>query len=374
MFSYQKICQDILKNLSPRTGEVLSRRFGLKTGERETLEAIGQDFGICRERVRQIEGDGFSKIKPKIEKYQKIFQYFTKQLKNYGDFKKEDILLSELGGEKWKSQVYFLLTLDSRLERFGESEDFHSLWTINRNSLKKAQELIDSISRKLEKVGKPTALKEICSFISLKNPVLTSYTEPPKEARWEKKAPPSSLPSLSAEARWEKRFISSTSRAIAKGEEERFISSTLEISKKIQKNSEDLFGLRDWPEINPRGARDKAYLVFKKAKIPLHFTKVAEFIEGALPQTVHNELIRDERFVLVGRGIYALREWGYEPGQVKDVILKILKDERKPLAKEEILEKTLKQRLVKENTIFLNLSNTKYFLRDSQGKYIVKED
>jgi len=279
-----------------------------------------------------------------------------------------------LGGEKWKSQVYFLLTLDSRLERFGESEDFHSLWTINRNSLKKAQELIDSISRKLEKVGKPTALKEICSFISLKNPVLTSYTEPPKEARWEKKAPPSSLPSLSAEARWEKRFISSTSRAIAKGEEERFISSTLEISKKIQKNSEDLFGLRDWPEINPRGARDKAYLVFKKAKIPLHFTKVAEFIEGALPQTVHNELIRDERFVLVGRGIYALREWGYEPGQVKDVILKILKDERKPLAKEEILEKTLKQRLVKENTIFLNLSNTKYFLRDSQGKYIVKED
>ena len=336
-FSYQKICQDILKNLSPRTGEVLSRRFGLKTGERETLEAIGQDFGICRERVRQIEGDGFSKIKPKIEKYQKIFQYFTKQLKNYGDLKKEDILLSELGGEKWKSQVYFLLTLGPDLERLGESEDFHSLWTINRNSLKKAQELINSISRKLEKLGKPTALKEICPLVSLDKRFLTSYTESPKEARWEK----------------------------------RFISSTLEISKKIQKNSEDLFGLRDWPEINPRGARDKAYLVFKKAKTPLHFTKVAEFIEGALPQTVHNELIRDERFVLVGRGIYALREWGYYPGQVKDVILKILKDERKPLAKEEILEKALKQRLVKENTIFLNLSNTKYFLRDSQGKYIV---
>lgn len=357
-FSYQKICQNILQGLSPRTGEVLSRRFGLKTGERETLDAIGQDFGICRERVRQIEGDGFSKIKPKIEKYQKIFQYFTKQLKNYGDLKKEDILLSELGGEKWKSQVYFLLTLDSRFERLGESEDFHSLWTINRNSLKKAQDFINSISRKLEKLGKPVALKEICSLVSLDKRFLTSYTEPPKEARWAKKALPSSSPSLSAEARWEKRFISST----------------LEISKKIQKNSENLFGLIYWPEINPRGARDKAYLVFKKAKTPLHFRKVAEFIEGTLPQTVHNELIRDERFVLVGRGIYALREWGYYPGQVKDVILKILKDERKPLAKEEILEKTLKQRLVKENTIFLNLSNTKYFLRDSQGKYIVKED
>ena len=326
-FSYQKICQDILQDLSPRTGEVLSRRFGLNPpaggGKRETLEAIGQDFGICRERVRQIEGDGFSKIKPKIEKYQKIFQYFTKQLKNYGDLKKEDILLAELGGEKWKSQVYFLLTLDSCLERFGESEDFHSLWTINRNSLKKAQELINSISRKLEKLGTPSALNEICPLVSL---------------------------------------------------DKRFLESYLEISKKIQKNSEGLFGLIYWPEINPRGVRDKAYLAFKKAKTPLHFRKVAEFIEGALLQTVHNELIRDERFVLVGRGIYALREWGYEPGQVKDVILKILKDERKPLTKEEILEKALKQRLVKENTIFLNLSNTKYFLRDSQGKYIVKED
>jgi len=329
-FSYQKICQDVLQDLPPRTREVLSRRFALSaeaSGEggarRETLEAIGRDFGICRERVRQIEGDGFLKIKPKIEKYQKIFQYFTTQLKSCGDFKKEDILLSELGGEKWKSQVYFLLTLGPGLERLGESENFYSLWTINRNSLKKAQEFINSLSRKLEKVGKPSALNEICPLISL---------------------------------------------------DKRFLESYLEISKKIQKNSEDLFGLRDWPEINPRGARDKAYLVFKKAKTPLHFTKVAEFINGALPQTVHNELIRDERFILVGRGIYALREWGYEPGQVKDVILKILKDGGKPLAKEEILEKVLKQRLVKENTIFLNLSNKKYFFRDSQGKYIVKED
>ena len=93
----------------------------------------------------------------------------------------------------------------------------------------------------------------------------------------------------------------------------------------------------------------------------------------ALIQTVHNELIKDPRFVLVGRGIYALSEWGYYPGQVKDVILKVLKEKRRPLTKEEILEKVLSQRLVKENTILLNLSNKKYFLRNSQGKYWVKE-
>ena len=334
-FNYQKICQDLIKDLPPRTKEVLSRRFALQalaSGEggakRETLESIGRDYGVTRERVRQIEKDGFLKIEPKLEKIQKIFQYFTGELERFGDLKKEDVLLSELGGEKYKSQIYFLLTLGPNFERAGESDEFYSLWTVNRNSLLIAQKVIASISEKLKKIGKPLSLKE-----------LTSYTEPPKEARWEK----------------------------------RFISSTLEISKKIQKNSDGLFGLIYWPEINPRGVKDRAYLVFKKAQKPLHFSEVAELIEGSLVQTVHNELIRDSRFVLVGRGIYALREWGYYPGQVKDVILKILEGEEKPLTKEEILEKVLEQRLVKENTIFLNLSNKKYFQRDSQGKYIVRE-
>jgi len=149
--------------------------------------------------------------------------------------------------------------------------------------------------------------------------------------------------------------------------------SFLEISKKIQKNSEGLFGLREWPEINPKGVKDKAFLVFKKTQKPLHFVQVAQFIDSALPQTVHNELIKDPRFVLVGRGIYALKEWGYEQGQVKDVISKILKEARNPLSKEEILEKTLKQRLVKQNTVFLNLSNKKYFFRTGDGRYTIQE-
>jgi len=283
---------------------------------------IGESYGITRERVRQIERDGILNLKPKTEKYQKIFQHFQKYLKNRGGLKKEEILLKELGGENQKPQVYFLLTLGENLQRFGETEDFYSLWLIDQDSLKRAEEITDSLFQRLKKLGKSLTLKEISSFISLKKPVLISY---------------------------------------------------LEISKKIQRNSEGLFGLLDWPEINPRGVKDKAYIVFKKIGKPLHFAEVARLIEGSLVQTVHNELIKDPRFVLVGRGIYALEEWGYFPGQVKDVILKILKEEGKPLTKEEILEKVRKQRLVKENTVFLNLSNKKRFLRNSQGKYEVKE-
>jgi hypothetical protein len=324
LFNYAKICQNLIKDLSPRAKEVISRRFGFKTGQKETLEAIGKDYGITRERIRQIEEDGFLRVEPKIGQFQKTFQYFTDQLKNFGDLKKEDILLQDLGGRRFQPQIYFLLTLGPNFEKVGESDKFYSLWTINQNSLVLAKKVIDSFYNQLKKINRPLNLKDY-------NPLATF--------------PPPNRQVLLA---------------------------YLEISKKIQKGPEGLFGLKDWPEINPRGVKDKAFLVFKKTKRPLHFNQVAELIDAALPQTVHNELIRDERFILVGRGIYALREWGYESGQVKDIIFKILKKAGKPLIKEEILKKVLQQRLVKENTILLNLSNKKYFLKVSRG-YTVRK-
>lgn len=335
-FNYQKICSNLLKDLSPRVKEVILRRFGLETGERETLETIGKDFGVTRERVRQIEESGLGRIrtllsaktlippelKLEIKNYQKTFQYFSEYLKKHGGLKKESILLDDLGDKKYQNQVYFLLSLDDNLVRFSENDDFYSLWTIDRNSLNLAKKVIDSVYKKLREIGRPLFFKELKSPQPFDEITLASY---------------------------------------------------LEISKKIQKNSEGLFGLKDWPEINPRGIKDKAYLILKKVGKPLHFTEVTNLIEGALTQTVHNELIRDPRFVLVGRGIYALSEWGYFPGQVKDVISKILKESKKPLTKDEILGQVLQQRLVKENTILLNLSNKNYFYRDSQGKYTVRE-
>jgi len=112
---------------------------------------------------------------------------------------------------------------------------------------------------------------------------------------------------------------------------------------------------------------------------PLHFSQVTDLINKSLPssrqayvQTVHNELIKDPRFVLVGRGLYALKEWGYEPGTVSETIGQILKKEG-PLAKQEILDRVLQKRLVKENTILINLQNRKLFERDEVGKYSVKK-
>jgi len=308
---------------------VILRRFALSavaaSGEggvkRETLESIGKDLGITRERVRQIERDGFLRLKPEIKKEQKTFNYFKDFLKKTGDLRKEKSLLFELGGERFQNEVYFLLVLGDDLVRFRETDDFHSFWSINQKTWTFVPKIINSIDEKLKKIGKPLKLEEL-SAVKLTPEILTSY---------------------------------------------------LAISKKIQGNAEGFFGLKDWPEINPKRIKDKAYLVFKKEQKPLHFSQVANLIDLALVQTVHNELIKDSRFVLIGRGIYALKEWGYEEGMVKDVIFNILKTACRPLKKEEVLEKTLKQRLVKENTVFLNLSNKKYFLRNSEGLYTIRE-
>lgn len=323
-FNYLQICNDLLKELNPKTREITLRRFGLdKNKERETLEAVGKSYGITRERVRQIVEAGFLKIKPKLDKHKTIFERFQAELKKSGGLKKEDILLTGFGGDKLQNHIYFLLSVADPFVRFHEGKNYHSLWALSSDNFSRAQNVVENIYKKLNQEKKPLLLKNLqSSFANLNPATLLSY---------------------------------------------------LEISKKILQNQEGFYGLKSWPEINPRGVRDKALLVLRKENKPLHFSDISKLIQGSLMQTVHNELIKDPKFVLVGRGMYALAEWGYYPGEVKDVISQTLKDAKKPLSRQEVLDKVLKQRMVQENTVFLNLNNKKYFLKNLQGKYWVKE-
>ena len=121
--------------------------------------------------------------------------------------------------------------------------------------------------------------------------------------------------------------------------------------------------------------RDYAYLVIRRHGSPIHFREVAKLItelfnKKAHVATTHNELIKDPRFVLVGRGLYALSEWGYMSGVVRDVIKNIV-DKNGPLTKDEIVKKVLKERYVKENTIMVNLQNPKFFKKSKDGKYSI---
>ena len=327
--NYQQICGELLSLLPSKQREVIERRFGLKTGKRETLEAIGKSHAICRERVRQIEKAGLAKMKKKISGYKEISKLFAKHLKNLGGVCEENVLLRELGGspshkasaeqsDGFKAHAYFLLTLFGDFIRVGETDNFNCFWAVDSESVRTAKDFEAAAVALLEEKKQLVSGRELAAPKGLKKAVGESY---------------------------------------------------LGISKKIQKNKEGLYGLREWPEVNPKGIKDRIYLLFKKSRGPLHFTDVSKKIDGSLVQTVHNELIRDKRFILIGRGIYALREWGYVEGDVKDVILNIFSNENRPLTKNEILDRVMKQRFIKENTVLMNLSNKKYFLRDKEGKY-----
>ena len=338
-FNYKTISHSLLRSLPERTKNILERRYGLKTGQHETLESIGKGYGITRERVRQIEEDGLRRLKEYINSgrvgplYTRTCRYFQGQLKKVGDLKREDLLLEWLGGQKFQPQVRFFLTLGDSFERFPETEDLYSLWTINTQSVGLARNVINSFIKKFQETTQFLSQRELFGAYKKELAVQIGTDVFPKA-----------------------------------------LSSYIEISKEISQGPDGRLGLRDWPEINPRGVKDRAYLVFKRERKPLHFSKVSQSIgRGVLTQTVHNELIKDPRFVLVGRGLYALSEWGYTPGVVKDVIKKVLKESKKSLTKEEICQKVLAQRFVKKNTILLNLQDKSLFLEDPQGRYKIRE-
>jgi DNA-directed RNA polymerase delta subunit len=339
VYPYQKISAILVADLSDRTRDIVSRRFGLEGKDPETLESIGQEHGVTRERVRQIVEDGLYQIKQNIEggkeraRLQGIFELLDEVLRESGNLKRQDLLVEAAYPKNDHNHIIFLLHLNDQLYRQKETEHAHAFWVNKKDLWEESPQALRDLVAHLEKRKEPASLEDL----------LKEYG----------KMQPKTFGSL------------------------------LEVSKHILQGYNGKWGLRRWPEVYPKGMRDKAYVVLRDAQKPMHFVEVAQFIEKLqevlveqrkkqiLPQTVHNELIKDSRFVLVGRGTYGLSEWGYTPGTVKDVLAQILKDAGKALAKEELIQKTLDQRQVKESTILLNLQDRNFFVKDEEGKYYV---
>ncbi|MBU3918949.1 hypothetical protein KKC63_03555 [Patescibacteria group bacterium] len=330
MLDYQVICQEILQDLEPRKREVLEKRFGLRGEDPLTLQAIGDELRITRERVRQIENDALLWLRgQKSQTLNKPIQGLFDYLESYGGLREETMLLQELGEDKFQNHILLFLNLGNDFTKFKETDDFFTLWATKEEKLNQAKKVIETLIKELEKRNDLMESQELGKKapIKVEQSVLISY---------------------------------------------------IDISKNIFQSPFGYYGLASWPEVRPKGLRDNAYLVLKKEEKPLHFRDITELIGklpassgGVLSESVHNELIRNENFVLIGRGIYALKEWGYEPGTVREVISEVLKSAKKPLKKDEIFKKVLKQRDVKESTVLLNLQNKKYFDKDKQGRYTI---
>lgn len=335
-FNLTKAAELLISSLPKRSGIILEKRFGLgKIGSRHTLESIGQKYGITRERVRQIERDAIGRIR-KASVYKEVMPIFL-SLRNYitdkGGVMAEPILLADFSNENTSTHaVRFLLSLAPQLVFRGESDVWYPRWGIEHAKM-------DTVEASLARVAETLAHKN----------TTVSYDE--------------------LSARLQEDLVSYGVEKL----DPPHVLAYLALSKMLGKNCFGQWGHTSSPLVRPRGVRDLAYLVFQKEGIPMHFSLAATRIREVAAerrvhaQTVHNELIKDQRFILVGRGTYGLVEWGYESGTVRDIISRVLSTN--PCDKNAIIAAVLAKRQVKENTILINLQNRKYFRKLDDDTY-----
>lgn len=334
-FNPKQVVKRLIGTLPTRAQDVIVGRFGLnQSGDEMTLEAIGKKYGITRERVRQIENYAINHIR-KADSYLKesaIFLELRDTINKMGGIVAEDELLDHLGKDvSTQKHLHFLLVVGDDFNKIKEDSEFKHRWHVDKSL---SDKIHDALQKLYLGLGDDEIIPEseiISSFLDHLKDVSNEYKQDEILTRW------------------------------------------LAISKNVSKNPLGEWGKSKSSNINTKGVRDYAYLILRKHGSPIHFREVAKLISEVFKKkahvaTTHNELIKDPRFVLVGRGLYALKEWGYSTGVVRDVIREILKKSG-PLSKEEVLEKVMKERYVKANTVMVNLQNPKYFKKNKQGMY-----
>lgn len=363
-FNPNELIIKLLKNLSSKEGEILSRRFGLLGKDKETLEQIGKYYDITRERIRQIEMATIKKIKELKDLKTEIEaaeQHITHLLENHGGVMEENYLLNEISkvdsNQSANQSAKFILTrlLNNKIEAIKSDPDLLSGWKLPTVSTDLVKQVVNELIGIINQQGKLLKAEELLNDFRQRN-----FYQDNKDR----------ITALKL----------GISEENIEQEIDKIINSYLIISKKIDQNILGEWGLSNWNTISPKRMSDKVYLVLRKTEKPLHFTEITDLInqvnfdkKTAYPATIHNELILDDRYVLVGRGIYALKEWGYKSGTVMDIIVDILNKSEEPLDKEEIVKAVLDQRIVRKSTIYLALTNKDKIKKLANGKYTLNQ-
>jgi hypothetical protein len=363
----------LLTDLKDREADVINKRFGLLGEPKQTLEEIGSKYAITRERVRQIE---ISAIK-KLIASTKDESYFTNPIRvvkqiieaRGGIVEQNDLLeqivkisKSYLGSDIFSDPKevtgignLFIFSLNNlwnkEFKQIEPNSIFKLGWRLSGTSTDAAEKLFEVAEDIIKAVGQPISETRLVGKIR-------------KSDVWKKEyAPQPSIDNLSSD------------------EQQRLVVGQLKLSQKVRANIFNEWGMADWSLVKPKRMTDKIFLILKRQQEPLHFRDIARLIneadfdkKKAYPPTIHNELILDKRYVLIGRGIYALSDWGYFPGTVAQVIARIIEEAEEAHTREQIVEKVLKQRLVNQATIHLALTNKQRFVQNEDGTYTLKTD
>lgn len=335
------VTQRLLETLDARSRDIVSRRYGLISNSPETLESIGREYSITRERVRQIQFQAGKVLREQNELLNDVADMYRDIFVSNGGVLAETHVVSLVNQRMGRTypntiSVFYLDILPSYEYKTSEGL-FGPHWRDQQVVAEHTPLSVESAEEYLTQQAHPVAEDELLHMI-----------EKTVEGRG---------------------FVSPIAH----------IKAQLIASKHIEQTPFGEWGLISWPETNPRGVGDKAYVVLRRSGKPQHFTRITELIneagfdnKQANAQTVHNELIKDERFVLVGRGLYGLSEWGYISGTVADVIESLIAEAGRPLGRDELIAKVLEQRQVKKNTILLGLQNHDRFERTERDEYVLR--
>ena len=338
-FQPSKVTRSLRSGLSERAEDVVTSRYGLgKKSDPETLESIGKRYDITRERVRQIEADALNQIR-ESQSYadeKETFSELEDVFHELGIVVPEDHFLEHIADRKSShNHVYLLLDLDKKFTRERADDHFKDRWHVDNR-------VANAVHGALQKLHDELDLEELISEEEMMDRFLDHVSDVPDDHKHHT-------------------------------ENEDVLRRWLALSQKIGENPLGEWGHAESSNVRVKGVRDYAYLVIRKHGSPLHFREVTKqikelFSKSAHEATTHNELIKDDRFVLVGRGLYALKDWGYMTGVVREVIEKLIERDG-PMTRDEIVDKVLKERYVKPNTVVVNLQNEDHFQKNADGKY-----
>lgn len=338
----QNLLSDLFVILTDKEKTVITKRFALDNRPKQTLEKIGKSFLVTRERVRQIESSALKKLQRNIlnTKLNIVNRAIMEIMETNGGLLSESALISKVLNKIFHTSpvdgqiIRLAMTVNPELTKVDSPRFFKIFWFKKDISEKSIKEVSNAAYKILKKGSDVIEEKTLISKI---NTLIDTKDISPAR-----------------------------------------IASILDVDLRFKKIGTK-WGLMQWRHVNPKSIRDKANIILKKSKEPLHFVEIANRIASSsfdkktvTIQAVHNDLIRYSEFVLVGRGLYALKDWGYESGTVADVIAKILKEEG-PISKKEIVEKVLSQRDVKVGTISLNLQKSPAFIRVGRAVYDFNE-
>jgi DNA-binding phage protein len=332
-----KIIGDIIASIpKERERQIIAKRYGLYE-RRETLAQIGEMLGLTRERVRQLEIVILKELKrmangelPHIESTEAAICEYLSKTGKVAKISDLATAITKKGDKTEQSRIAFLSILAPGLDYIEENDAFHSSVSIAKtHSRQSVMNTSAEVVKAIKKIGEPAKIEAVTGAMGHND-----HAE---------------------------------------------VKAHASISKNLA-TLNNMWGLIKWPLVNPKNIRDKIFIVLHSKGSHMHFDEISKSIKeydfkknNITTQAIHNELIKDPRFVLVGRGMYALKDWGYTVGTVADVIESVMREAGEALHRDDIIVRVKAKRFVKDTTILLNLQSKERFIRTAKSTYALAE-